>query len=170
MTKRRNNILSITEFKSNSSSSKNLSTLLDDCTEFINIRDLDTIKNLVNRNSNDIREIGKLIKKSIFSGYIELLDWLLSEYGHIAILVNLELLDNVLMSSNSDMLELILSKYDRLFAFDIIYDTSIDRCILKREYKILEILKKYNIKLPSKRIIYVATHLNIIDEVTPYIF
>lgn len=166
MTNKINEIISFTDLSSTDTSS----TLLDNCIEYINTRDLDAIKTLVNRNSDDIREIGKLIKKSIFSGYIELLDWLLSEYGHIAILVNLELLDNVLMSSNSDMLELILSKYDRLFALDIIYDASIDICILKREYKILEILKKYNIKLPSKRIIYVATHLNIVDEVTPYIF
>lgn len=166
MANKRNKIFSFT----NSSLSDASPTLVDNCIEYINVKDLDAIKTLVNRNSNDIYEIGRLIKKSIFSGYIELLDWLLFEYGHVAILVNLELLDNILMSSNSDMLELILSKYDRLFAFDIIYDSSIDKCILKKEFKILEILKKYNIKLPSKRIVYVATQLNIIDEVTPYLF
>lgn len=165
MTVNKNNIISINKLKSN-----NASTLSDDCKELINSRNLDAIKTLVNSNPDDIPGIAGLIKNIIFGGYIECLDWLLSQYEHILALVNVELLDNVLMSSNAEMLELILKKYYRFLGFQIIYDNSIDKCILRKDYEILQILKKYNIQIPVKRIIYVATQLNTLDEVTPYIF
>ncbi|MCQ2017143.1 hypothetical protein [Clostridium butyricum] len=165
MTVNKNNIISINKFKSN-----NASTLSDDCKELIITRNLDAIKTLVNNNPDDILEIARLIKNIIFSGYIDCLDWLLSEYEHILALVNVELLDNVLMSSNVEMLELILKKYYRFLGFYIIYAHSIDKCILRKDYEILQILKKYDIQLPKERIIYVATQINTLDEVTPYLF
>ena len=165
MTVKRNNIISINNFKSD-----NALTLSDACKELIHARNLDAIKTLVNNNSDDILGIARLIKNIVFSGYIECLDWLLSEYEHILALVNVELLDNVLMSSNVGMLELILKKYYRFLGFEIIYAHSIDKCILRKDYEIPQILKKYGIQLPKKRIIYVATQLNTLAEITPYIF
>lgn len=144
--------------------------IIYNCKKHIKVKDLISIQKEIEKQPDDIVALCAIMQDSIISKYTEAVLWLLDNHNEILYFEPFNIVDIATKAYDPEILELILSRYNGLYSLKLEDEYSIDRCLIRKEYKILQILKKYKIELPKKRILYVAKKLHIVQDITPYLF